>query len=254
MPLPLPEHHNRWALFLDFDGTLAEIAETPNAVHVDLALASLLERLAARLDGALALVSGRRLEDLDARLAPLRLPAAGLHGLERRSGDGSLRGVPHDQHVLSDAKRRLQAFVADRPRLILEDKTRALALHYRSAPELERDCRRIVFGLVDELPGYHVLNGKMVLELKPKSAVKDSAIRAFLMEHPFRGRLPVFVGDDRTDEDGFAWVNEQGGVSIKVGDGETRARYRVDGVTALRTWLECVHAQLALAASGVDPS
>ena len=233
---PVPAAHARWALYLDFDGTLAELAGHPDEVRVDPALAGLLALLGERLHGALAVVSGRSIDDLDRMLHPSRPAAAGQHGLEHRDGDGR-RVRAADTAELAAARTRLHDFMQARPGLLLEDKGGALALHYRSAPELEDDCRAQMQAALGGLPRHHVLEGKMVLELKPCDANKGEAIRRFSTRAPFRGRVPVFAGDDRTDEDGFDWVNANGGISVKVGPGETRASCRVADVSALHGWL-----------------
>jgi trehalose 6-phosphate phosphatase len=233
---PLPEAGACWALFLDFDGTLAELAEHPEQVRVGAEPVALLERLDTLLDGAVAVISGRSIETLDRLLHPARPQAAGLHGLQLRDPGAAAAGT--DGTLLAAPRRALQAFAARHSGVLLEDKGGALALHYRSAPALREACRRAAEDAVRGLDDYHVLDGKMVYELKPVAANKGLAISAFLEQPPFRDRLPVFAGDDRTDEDGFALVNAYGGVSIKVGAGSTLARYRVDGVAGLLAWLE----------------
>lgn len=235
----LPEREQGWALFLDVDGTLLEIAETPDGVRVPAQLIRTLTEVAQRESGALALISGRSLAQLDRLFAPARFAAAGLHGLERRDAAGSLIRPRHLDQELNDARQALRAFVSPHPGLLLEDKGLTLALHYRRAPELEGEARRIVTALATRLgQGFHVQEGKCVLELKPAGFSKRTAIEAFMRERPFKGRLPVFAGDDVTDEDGFLAVNSMGGHSIRVGnDAPTAARYRVPNVEALRAWL-----------------
>ena len=243
---PLPEPHAAWALYLDFDGTLAELADHPDRVRVAPWLLPLLERLSAGLDGALALVSGRRIDSLDRLLHPARHPIAGLHGMERRADAcGPAVRVPIEGSPLGDIRRALAAMASAHAGLLLEDKGEALALHYRNAPGLEAMCRERVEALAGELTQHHVITGKMVLEIKPHAANKGAAIGAFAHAAPFAGRVPVFAGDDRTDEDGFAWVNDNAGISIKVGDGPSCARHRVADVTALHDWLHAVADTLA---------
>jgi trehalose 6-phosphate phosphatase len=229
------------ALFLDVDGTLLELAATPGVVRVPAELGELLARLGEQYRGALALVSGRRLLDLERLFAPRRFAAAGLHGLERRDAAGRIVSVALAGSVngLDYARRRIAAVVAREPRLTLEDKGLALALHFRAAPELAAIAENCLGELADELgPEFHVQQGKFVLELKPASASKGSAITAFMAEPPFRGRRPIFIGDDLTDEDGFAAVNALGGESIRVGPpGESAARARLDGVGDVIAWL-----------------
>lgn len=236
MTPPLPDAGASWALFLDFDGTLAELAEHPEQVRVGAEPVALLERLDTLLDGAVAVISGRSIETLDRLLHPARPHAAGLHGLQLRTADNATTGS--DGTVLAAARHALQEFAAQHSGVLLEDKGGALALHYRGAPALREACRRAVEDAARGLDDHHVLDGKMVYELKPVAANKGLAIGAFLEQPPFQDRRPVFAGDDRTDEDGFALVNAYGGVSIKVGAGSTLARYRVADVAALLAWLE----------------
>jgi|FEC22Drversion2_1045045.scaffolds.fasta_scaffold00075_34 trehalose 6-phosphate phosphatase len=233
----LPAPNSGWALFLDFDGTLVEIAERPDAIRVERRLAGTLGRLSGLLGGAVAIVSGRPLAEIDRHLSPARLPAAGLHGLELRPRPDrparSRRAGAIPQQVVA----RLEDF-AGRAGLLLEHKGPAMALHYRNRPDLADLCRSVVREAVRDLPDLHVLDGKMVLEVKPAGGDKGRAVRAFMQHAPFRGRVPVFVGDDITDEDGFRAVNELGGFGVKVGAGPTLARYRADSVPELRAWLE----------------
>jgi trehalose 6-phosphate phosphatase len=238
MALPRPAHD--WALFLDFDGTLAEIAERPDDVSVHPPLPSTLAAVSEALDGALAIVSGRPLLEIDALLAPLTLPVAGLHGLERRDGGGRVARANAPSGELKSARRVLADFVRGAPGLVLEDKGLTLALHFRQSPARRAECRRAVDrALADGSGALHVLEGKMVYEIKPAEIDKGKAIAAFLSEPPFAGRVPVFAGDDITDEDGFAMVNRLGGVSIRVGDGAaTRAGWRAASVDEFLDWLD----------------
>lgn len=217
------------ALFLDVDGTLLQIAQHPDAVRVSEEVLAALAALLPALDGALALVSGRSIDNLDDLFAPLRLPCAGVHGLERRGADG----IVHREDaaaLLAPLRSPLAAFVERNPGLLLEDKGQSLALHFRNAPacadEAEAFLRRL---LADGGAPLELKSGKMVLEVKPGNADKGTAIAAFLQEYPFAGRRPVFIGDDVTDEDGFAVVNAAGGLSIRVGQAgaATVARHRL---------------------------
>lgn len=228
-----------WALFLDVDGTLLEIAETPQSVHVPDGLRQLLFRLSVHFDGALALVSGRTLADLDHLLAPLRLCAAGVHGCELREASGCIV-LPHvDPEILDPARRLLTQFVACHEGLLLEDKGYGLALHYRLAPEFAGQVERLVTSVCSALGDtFRVQAGKAVFEIRPAAWSKGISIRAFMDQPPFRGRLPVFIGDDVTDEDGFAVVNELGGISVRVGAADaTVARHRIANVTLVLEWL-----------------
>ncbi len=245
MPLPLPAPEQRWSLFLDFDGTLTEIADTPGAVRIDPRLPATLAELAATLDGAVALVSGRPVAELDRLLAPARLPTAGLHGLQQRFADGEVRQLGPHNGALAGMRAGLARFVAEDPRLLIEDKGQAIALHYRGAPERADECREAVILASAEHREYQVLEGKMVFEIKPRSMDKGRAIEAFMQHAPFAGGTPAFVGDDTTDEDGFRIVNSLGGLTVKVGAGATAARHRIGGVPALLGWLHALPGRLA---------
>ncbi len=179
----------------------------------------LLQDVRDALGGALALVSGRSLEQLDALFAPNSWAAAGLHGLERRDASGRIHRVAEADPALDEARVALADVVARAPGALLEDKGRSIAVHYRSAPALAHVLRRELKAIAARLgEDFHVLEGRRVLELKPVAATKARAIEAFLAEAPFAGRLPMFIGDDVTDLDGFAAVEAAGGVSIAVGD------------------------------------
>ena len=239
-----PPSHT-WALFLDVDGTLIEIAEAPDAVHVDEGIGSLLARVGERLDGALALASGRSLEVLDGFFEPLKLPAAGLHGLERRSAGGAVARSDASA-VLDPARRELERFVAEHPGTLLEDKSATLALHYRRAAGAEAAAREEMERVRTALgSAYRVQEGKMVLELKPHRPNKRTVVEDFMAETPFRGRAPVFVGDDITDEEGFEAAQRAGGAAIVVGlaaeaSRTSNARYGLSGVPELHRWLEAL--------------
>jgi trehalose 6-phosphate phosphatase len=248
-PPPLDRQN---ALFIDVDGTLLEIAPTPELVKVPPELAPLLARLAGQRAGALALVSGRRIADLDRLFQPWRGPVAGVHGAERRAADGRIVAgddTPADQAAAAALGRLRPALqeIADRaPGVRLEDKGRTLAVHYRQAPEKAGEIRERIDRLLrEEAERLRLIAGKMVFELQPRHLGKDGAIAAFMAEPPFRGRVPVFVGDDTTDEDGFAEVNRRGGVSIRVGPAgaATAAVCTLPSVRAVLLWL-----------SGKDPA
>ena len=230
------------ALFLDVDGTLLEIAPRPELVQVPDGLPSLIMRLSAAREGALALISGRPLAQLDQLFQPWQGAAAGLHGLERRRADGILDCmIDRDSAAaLGHLRPRLAAIAADGTGLVLEDKGGTLALHYRAAPQREPEIRAVVEALHREMAGVlRLITGKMVVEFQPRSADKGRAIAAFLAEPPFLGRRPGFVGDDTTDEDGFSEIRRRGGIAIRVGifDGVTAANYRLPTVEAVLAWL-----------------
>jgi trehalose 6-phosphate phosphatase len=235
---PLPSPSADWAFFLDIDGTLLEHADRPEAVKVDGAMRRLLSDLEQGAGGALALISGRSVADIDGLFAPLVLPAAGQHGAERRDASGGIHRHPFDAAPVRRAAERIAAYAAAHPGLVFEDKGQNLALHYRLAPQLEHEVgalmREVAAGLSD---AFELQRGKMVLEIRPGGRDKGSAIAEFMQEPPFRGRTPVFIGDDLTDEFGFGVVNGLGGVSVKVGDGSSRARWRLADAAAVRAWL-----------------
>jgi trehalose 6-phosphate phosphatase len=228
------------ALFLDFDGTMVDIAPRPEAVRVPEALVPTLRWLTQYLGGAVAVVSGRPIAQIDDFLHPLAMPVAGVHGAERRGADGriELLNTPPLDRVL-DAAGRL---AREHDGLRVETKRGSIALHYRQAPQLEELCLARMQEAVAQSPGLTLLRGKMVVEAKPAGATKGGAIEAFLREPPFAGRTPVFIGDDVTDEVGFAAVQRLGGLGIKVGEGATVAWQRLANPAALRHELEAARA------------
>jgi len=228
------------ALFLDVDGTLLDIAPTPDAVVVDPSLVQLLRALVLRTQGAVAFVSGRSIATLDQLFQPLLLPAAGLHGFERRSADASYcRRPPPPGELLASARSALRSLVSQHPGLLLEDKQFALAVHYRAAVHLESLVMNEVERLAQSLgPAFKMQRGRCVAELRPGGADKAAAIAEFMREAPFIGRRPVCLGDDLTDECAFEWVNAAGGLSLSVGAGpHSAATANVPSVAAARQWL-----------------
>jgi trehalose 6-phosphate phosphatase len=229
------------ALFLDFDGTLVEIAATPDAVVVEPQLPGLLLALRDRLNGALAIVTGRALADVDHFLPGLELDACGMHGLQRRvAGEVSF---PDDLADLSPSIDRLRTQLAGFPGLIIEDKRIGVAVHWRTAPEAEGEARAAIDALATELgAAYKIQEGKAVREVVPVRAGKGEGIRALMGTTRYAGRRPIFVGDDKTDEHGFAAVNELGGLTVKIGPGDTLARYRLSSPSDFRRsmagWLD----------------
>ena len=227
----------QWCLFLDVDGTLIELTDSPLDTFADSELKTLLGHVAERLGGALALVSGRSIDYLDALFAPLRLPAAGLHGVERRKASGQMHGASFVDTQLTQARAALTALVQAHPGTFVEDKGRTLAVHFRMAPQREAAVRQALTAIAKPLgSNYHIQEGNMVLEIKPRGFTKATAIKAFMAEPPFSGRKPVFVGDDLTDQDGFRMVEDQGGISIAVGD-RVHGQYRLENAAAVREWL-----------------
>jgi len=237
---PAPLDPRASAIFLDLDGTLIGFGDSPMAVDVPATLLELLDTLETLCDGALAVVSGRRMATLDELLAPLSLPLAGLHGLERRTADGTVhRLVEEGDALLAEVREHFTAAARRLPGLLVEDKGAALALHYRAAPHRAAEVEALAAELESGLPARLVMQrGHMVIEIRAAGADKGSAIDAFMREQPFRGRRAVFVGDDRTDEHGFAVVNALGGLSVKVGDGETAAHTYLSDPRAVLRWLD----------------
>jgi trehalose 6-phosphate phosphatase len=223
------------AFFLDVDGTLLEIEPRPEDVVADEPLRQSLRRLELECGGALALVSGRRIDDVDRIFAPLNFTAAGLHGAELRFSDG--KRVTATSAVMDAVRPKLRAFVSRLEGAWLEDKGATLAVHYRQRPELEGEVLAFLRPLARD--GLAVQAGKLVAELKEGRHDKGKAIEAFLAVPPFAGRKPVFVGDDLTDESGFAVVNACGGFSVRVGacDIPTQARFCLRDPAELRRGL-----------------
>lgn len=235
-PRPLPPDPG-WALFLDVDGCLLEFADAPDRVIMPLGLRECLHALSLRLDGALALVSGRSLEALDGLFWPLRLPAAGLHGLERRSRSGQIHAPAANQQL-----RRLcaeaEVLAIGHRGAVVENKHAGFALHWRAAPDAADTMRAFAEHALSQLPGFRLQHGDQVAELLPIGGDKGNAIEAFLDEKPFAGRHPVFAGDDLTDEAGFRVVNARDGTSVLVGARSgSAATFRLDSPADVRVWL-----------------
>lgn len=227
------------ALFLDFDGTLVDIAPRPDAVKVEPGLVGHLETLRQRLGGALAIVSGRPIAQIDGFLAPALLDAAGLHGVElRREGELS-GGRPEDHPDLRRQVERLHAESAALAQVLIEDKGASVAVHWRLAQAADAErAEALVKEAAAALGGeYRLQLGKAVGEIVPARATKAVAIRTFMTEPPYAGRRAVFLGDDKTDEIAFASVMEDGGIAIRVGDGETAAARRLPDPASVRALL-----------------
>ena len=228
----------QYAFFFDVDGTLAAIQSRPEAVFIPEQVIAQLQQLSALSQGALALVSGRPIEQLDALAAPWYGPAAGVHGAERRDAEGNLQRISLPVEVEQSLRAELQDAMASWPGTQLEVKGMAFALHYRQAMQHEQDVMRLAAQSVKRFPGLALQPGKCVVEIKPAGIDKGAAISDFMQQPPFAGRTPVFIGDDLTDEKGFLAVNARQGVSIKVGEGSTQAHYRLHDVDAVYGWLE----------------
>lgn len=236
---PPPVRFDRLALFLDMDGVLAPMAPTPDAVRPVARRTAVLRRLDEQLEGRLAIVSGRTLAEIDRISGEGSLAASGVHGLERRRGDGSMDSAPASPGV-KVATEALKAFQTDYPGVIVEEKGVSVGLHYRQVPEV-RDAALALARAVASETGLSVQPGIMVVELKTPGASKGSAVRAFMAEPPFEGATPVMLGDDLTDEDGFEAARALGGFGVLVGPArETAAEHRLDGVEGVLDWLDAV--------------
>jgi trehalose 6-phosphate phosphatase len=238
---PVPRGDRQCALFLDVDGCIIDFAPRPEEVVVPSDLIDLLRALALGLDGALALVSGRTIEELDRLFAPLELAVAGQHGFEWRLAGGLRHGAPQPPiAVVDDVRRGCQQVLLDTPGLLLEDKGFSFALHYRAVPDAAAELGRRARAIAAASHGaFGVQPGTFVYELKPSSCSKGAALRAFFRERPFAGRMPVMLGDDLTDESAFHVANARGGISIRVGPAPhpSDARYALADPAAARAWL-----------------
>lgn len=225
------------SLFLDVDGTLVDLAERPDLVRVSPMLPDLLARLATRLDGRVALVSGRGAEEVAALIGDPGLTIAGSHGAEIRSGSGQISARPRPP-VLDEALAVIDAFAACHPGLLVEDKPQGVALHYRRRPEAAQACQTLAADLARRL-GLHRQPGKMVVELLPAGHDKGTAVRRLMEQPAMAGTRPVFIGDDHTDEAGFRAVAAMGGAGILVGSvRETTAIHRLPTVASVHAWLD----------------
>jgi trehalose 6-phosphate phosphatase len=239
MPAPPDKlEPSKLALFLDVDGTLLDIEDHPAGVRAEPALIRLLTSLSAETGGALSLISGRPVGDVDRIFAPARFAAAGAHGAELRLQPDA--PVTSTQWSLpAEVLEEMRTFAASDPGLLLEEKLGGVSLHFRRAPELEAQCTELVQRLLPEIDkDFRLIAGKMVFEFAPREHHKGAAIAEMMQREPFAGRRAVFVGDDVTDEDGFRAVNAMGGVTIHVGSNrDSEARYSLPDVAAVRHWL-----------------
>lgn len=235
----LPVSIDGWAVFLDIDGTLLDIADTPGAVTVPGGLREDLEMLSRRTGGALALVTGRSIAFVDEAFPDHGFHVAGLHGAEWRDASGR-RSDGGPGTGLAAARRLLDEKAADWPGVVVEDKGAAFATHYRLVPHLESVVRRFMESLAEGLgDGWHLQRGKSVVEIRPAGSDKGAVVERFMALPPFRGRRPLAVGDDLTDEAMFAVVNRLGGLSVRVGRSlqPSSAATVVDSPAAVREWI-----------------
>lgn len=233
-------------MFIDFDGTLVELIDRPDAVTVDNGLIDLLARVSAGLPGRVAIVSGRSIEQIDRFLGEQAkaLAIAGSHGVERRMPGGDL-SLPARHPDFTHATEALADFAAMHPGTMVESKRYGIALHYRLSPQSEREAHAMVTQLAEKF-GLGVQMGKMMAELKIAGGNKGEAVAAFLREPTMAGTIPWFIGDDITDEDGFAIARDRAGGGIYVGaPRETQAVYGLPNVGAVRAWLTEAVRQLA---------
>ena len=241
---PLPDAG--CALFLDVDGCLLAFKDDPQAVVVPVALQTLLQQLHAALGGALALVSGRSVDDLERLFGAPAWTLAGLHGFQLRYADGHHREVTVDPAEERHMRREVTALAARLEHVQLEDKQQAMALHCRRAPWQLSVLREAAEALIPQLPGYELQPGNLVMEFKPAGMNKGLVVAELLRVAPFAGRRPVYLGDDLTDEYGFAVANREHGLSVRVGSREpTAARFTLADPAAVQDWLARALAALA---------
>ena len=228
------------AFFLDCDGTLAAIVDQPDAACLEPDILNCLEILHQVTGGALAIVSGRSILQLDAMLSPLVLPLAGVHGIERRDGGGTIYRPNYDAAAVNQIGLEVDGFAAQHVGLVSEVKSASVALHYRMRPELEAEGLTLMSQIASRHSDFRLLRGKMVAELSASHRTKGDAIDDFMQEQPFNGRLPIFVGDDVTDEDGFAAIQRLSGIGIKIGAGTTSATHRTGNMAEFHEWLRAL--------------
>lgn len=228
-----PKHH---ALYLDFDGTLVDFAPEPDAIVLRPGTVRLLEKLSDRFGGALAIVSGRRIADLDRYLAPLALPASGVHGQEMRPiANAPTEIVPPGE--IEAARHRLAAEIEPDDPLLLEDKGGALVLHFRKHPDQRDRAEALARRIVSGLDALHVVAGHGIFEIVQRGVTKERAITLLSGHPPFAGRVPVYVGDDTTDEDAIRAAQKAGGFGVKIGTGKSEALYHLPDINSVHTWL-----------------
>lgn len=233
--LPPPCDWTRHALFLDFDGTLVPIVARPEDVHLSVETRDLLARLMVQTGGAIAVLSGRALADLERHLDGMPLALSGSHGLEvglpGEHGAGSDAATP----ALDDAYDALKGLAADN-NLLLERKPGAVALHYRNRPDCADACREAVEDIAAR-GGVRAMHGNMVSEATLPGIDKGRALRRFMERAPFKGRVPVMIGDDTTDEDAFRAAQDLGGFGLRIGGAESAAQYRAPRMEDALGWL-----------------
>lgn len=236
----LPGNLHEWTLFLDIDGTLIDLASTPTGISIPEDLPSQLQSVSELAGGALALVTGRSISSVDEMFAPFQFAVAGMHGSEVRDSSGNIRRKLIDRTVLDQARQELEEITSRWPQTIIEDKGLAMAMHYRQAPEAERAVQAAMSAIHSRLgDGWKLQSGKMVIELLPSGTDKGSAIADFMTKAPFKGRKPLAIGDDLTDEAMFHYANRSNGRSVRVGEPlfQSDAQHKVDTASDVRAWI-----------------
>lgn len=235
-----PKDFHSHALFLDFDGTLADLAPAPWLAQLEPGVRETVETLRQQFQGAVAVVSGRQIEDIDAMLGVPGIPAAGIHGAQVRLADGVVWVDDAMSKDFDVVEAELRALIGNFEGLLLERKPVSVAVHYRGNPAREPEIHVIATEAVRPRPHLKCLTGSKVIEILPRGVDKGKAIARLLQTPPFQGRIPVFVGDDVTDEDGLAAVNALGGVSIKIGPGASTAKFGFEDGARFRAWLKAL--------------
>jgi len=237
-----------WAIFLDVDGTLIDLCSAPDAACVPDGLRETLEQLSQTLGGAIALVSGRSIRDLERMFAPLELAAAGQHGSELRFRGGEVIAMTPPSASLAGVRRVLSRYAEGHPGILIENKERSLAVHYRNAPDLRTPTRRLLEAAVRGSSDLQIIGGRAAFDVTSADANKGNAVAAFMARKPFAGRTPIYIGDDVSDEMGFAEVLRRGGHAIRVGDAAASlAPLRLQTPEAVRVWLAEICEQLTSA-------
>lgn len=239
----LPVNLREWAVFLDVDGTLIDLASTPTGIVIPEELPAQLFALSGLVGGAMALVTGRSIKSADSMFAPYQFTIAGMHGSEVRSSSGEISRKMIDRTALDQARQELEKLTARWPQAIIEDKGLAIAMHYRLVPEAERAVQATMSTIHSRLgDGWKLQSGKMVVELLPSGTDKGSAIADFMSMPPFKGRKPLAIGDDLTDEAMFHFVNASNGRSVRVGEAlfQSEARHKVQSANEVRAWIAAV--------------
>ncbi|UVK77318.1 MAG: trehalose-6-phosphate phosphatase [Sodalis sp. Fle] len=224
--------------FFDLDGTLANIEKLPKQVAIPKNIIQALCHLSDVTNGAMALISGRPIAELDTLSAPLHGPVSGIHGAERRDANNVLHRKILPKSLSALISKELNQTITAFSDCYVEDKGMAFALHYRQDERSKAHILAFAQHFIKRYPQLVLQPGKCIVELKPAGVDKGTAIRTFMHEAPFAGRTPLFIGDDLTDEAGFQQVNALQGISIKVGPGSTIARYHLEDVSQVHQWLK----------------